>query len=92
MVENPYVPYPHVHGDNIPNHWIGLDKCYKEHHENWLYQENSSTPFHWLLLIPMPASILTSHCLTSGLYFFGSFCVYLASCSKDLPLQNISFV
>ena len=96
MVENPQavvVADDPIDGDNIPNKLVsGLYKCQKEHHENWLYQENSSMVFYWLLLIPMPASILTSHSLTNGLHFFGSFCVYLASCSQDLPLQNISFV
>ena len=89
MVENPYDPQDPFHGDNIHD-VLGLDKLCKEHRENWLYQENSSTLFDWLLQIPMPASILTSHRLTNGLYFFGFFCVYLAFCSQDLPLQNIS--
>ena len=93
MVENPRQNIFHrrSYGDNI-HHILGLDKRYKEHHENWLYPENSSTLFYWLLLIPTPASILTSHSLSNGLYFFGSFCVYLASCSMDLALQNILFL
>ena len=91
MVKNPYDPHHPFHGDNIQDVFC-LDKLCKEHRGNWLYQENSSTLFDWLLQIPMPASILTSHRLTNGLHFFGSFCVYLAPCSKDLRLQNISFL